>query len=158
MILYIQVSQVEFLFRACQTHFLDADETDLAVFEWYFLELFIQPKTWRRIFKSWWCFQISSSSFPTFAPSQNKKSPSRIYFLRRRFFSTSENSCHSLHEYCNSLIFNFSLCNDKQKCHVTDVTFAIEWHQWHAKNKHIARGNVDIQRFMMSVQWVQWIL
>ena len=30
------------------------------------------------------------------------------------------------------------------------------WHQWHAKNKHITRGIVDIQRFMTSVQWVQW--
>ena len=126
------------------------------VFEWLFLEIFIQPKTWRRIFKSCWCFQISSSSFPSFSPSQNKNSPSRFYFLRRRIFSTSENSCHSLHEYCNLLIFKLSPCNDKQKCHVTDVTFAIEWHQWHAKNKHITRGSVDIQRFMTSVQWVQW--
>ena len=76
--------------------------------------------------------------------------------MRRQIFSTSENSCHSLHEYCNLLIFKLSPCNDKQKCHVTDVTFAIEWHQWHAKNKHIARGNADIQRLMTSVQWVQW--
>ena len=121
-----------------------------------FFRTIIQPKTWRRIFKSWWCFQISSSSFPTFSPSQNKNSPSRFYFLRRQIFSTSENSCHSLHEYCNLLIFKLSPCNDKQKCHVTDVTFAIEWHQWHAKNKHIARGIIDIQRFMTSVQWVQW--
>ena len=126
------------------------------VFEWLFLEIFVQPKTWRRIFKSCWCFQISSSSFPTFSPSQNKNSPSRFYFLRRQIFSTSENSCHSLHEYCNLLIFKLSPCNDKQKCHVTDVTFAIEWHQWHAKNKHIARGSADIQRLMTSVQWVQW--
>ena len=42
------------------------------------------------------------------------------------------------------------------KSHVTDVTFAIEWHQWHTKNKHIARGDIDIQRVIMSVQWVQW--
>ena len=94
--------------------------------------------------------------FSHFSPSQNKNSPSRFYFLLRKIFSTSENSCHSLHEYCNLLIFKPSPCNDKQKCHVTDVTFAIEWHQWHAKNKHIARGGVDIQRFMTSVQWVQW--
>ena len=133
-------------------------KTRSQVFEWLFLEIFVQPKTWRRIFKSCWCFQISSSSFPTFSPSQNKNSPSRFYFLRRQIFSTSENSCHSLHEYCNLLIFKLSPCNDKQKCHVTDVTFAIEWHQWHAKNKHIARGNVDIQWFMTSVQWVQWNL
>ena len=126
------------------------------VFEWLFLEIFIQPKTWRRIFKSCRCFQISSSSFPSFSPSQNKDSPSRIYFLWRWIFATSENSCHSLHEYCNLLIFKLSPCNDKQKCHVTDVTFAIEWHQWHAKSKHIARGSADIQRLMTSVQWVQW--
>ena len=61
-------------------------KTRSQVFEWLFLEIFIQPKTWRRIFKSCWCFQISSSSFPTFSPSQNKNSPSRFYFLRRRFF------------------------------------------------------------------------
>ena len=89
-------------------------KTRSQVFEWLFLEIFIQPKTWRRIFKSCWCFQISSSSFFAFSPSQNKNSPPRIYFLRRRIFSTSENSCHSLHKYCNSLIFKLSPCNDKQ--------------------------------------------
>ena len=30
---------------------------------------------------------------------------------------------HSLHRYHNWLIYNTSPCNDKQKCHVTDVTF-----------------------------------
>ena len=77
-------------------------KTRSQVFEWLFLEIFIQPKTWRRIFKSCWCFQISSSSFPTFAPSQNKKSPSRIYFLRRRFFQrpkTHVTHCTSIATY-----------------------------------------------------------
>ena len=31
------------------------------------------------------------------------------------FFSTFENTLHSLHECYNSLIFNTSQCNDKQK-------------------------------------------
>jgi len=37
-------------------------------------------------------------------------------------FKSFENSCHSLHEHYNSLIFSTSPCNDKQKRHVTDVT------------------------------------
>ena len=36
---------------------------------------------------------------------------------------TFENSCHSLHGYYNCLIINISTCNDKQKRHVTNVTF-----------------------------------
>ena len=111
-------------------------KTRSQVFEWLFLEIFIQPKTWRRIFKCCWCFQISSSSFPTFSPSQNKNSPSRFYFLRRQIFSTSENSCHSLHEYCNPLIISSSWCNDKENSislmsllnRVTSVTWEKQAH------------------------------
>ena len=44
-------------------------------------------------------------------------------FCGNEFFSTSENLCQSLHEYYNSLIFKLSPCNDKQKRHITDVTF-----------------------------------
>ena len=63
---------------------------------------------------------------------------------------------HWLHRYHNWLIYNTSPCNDKQKYHVTDVTFISEWHQWHEKNKHITHGNIDIQRFIVFVLWVQW--
>ena len=38
-------------------------------------------------------------------------------------FSRLKNSCHSLHSTYNQLIINKSPCNDKQKSHVTDVTF-----------------------------------
>ena len=34
----------------------------------------------------------------------------------------------------------------------------IEWHQWHEKNKYIARGHINIQWFIIPVQWVQWDL
>ena len=46
----------------------------------------------------------------------------------------------------------------QEKSHVTHVTQKKpKWHQWHVKNKHIARGNIDIQRITPLVQWVQCI-
>ena len=85
-----------------------------------------------------------------------EKTSRRFRVKVKTFFSRFENSCHSLHDAYNTLIINTSPCNDKQKCHVTHVTFVTEWHQLHEKNKHIARGVFDIQRFMITVQWVQW--
>ena len=82
----------------------------------------------------------------------------RIIYCSWNLFSTFENSCHSLHGCFNLLIYNASQWHDIQKWNVTDVTFAIEWHQWHLKNKYMSLENVDIQRFMTSVQWVTWIL
>ena len=45
----------------------------------------------------------------------------------------------------------------QEKSHVTDVTRFEKWHQWHVKNKHIARGEVDTQWVIILVQSVQWV-
>ena len=45
----------------------------------------------------------------------------------------------------------------QEKSHVTDVTRFEKWHQWHLKNKHIARGDVDTQWVIILVQSVQWV-
>ena len=55
-----------------------------------------------------------------------------VFFPTTRclFFSSIENTLHSLHECHNSLSINTPECNDKQKKHVTDVTSKKrEWHQ-----------------------------
>ena len=43
----------------------------------------------------------------------------------------------------------------KKTCHWCH--FPIEWHQWHEKNKYIARESADIEPFMTPVQWVQCV-
>ena len=85
------------------------------------------------------------------------KTPRRFFIsLRIKNIFKFTIPLHSLHRYHNWLIYKISPCNDKEKYHITDVTFISEWHQWHEKNKHITRGNIDIQRFIVFVLWVQW--
>lgn len=86
MILYIQVSQVEFLFRACQTHFLDADETDLAVFEWYFLELLFSPKLEEEFSKVDDVFRFLLQVFPLFRLRKIKNRLRVFIFCEGDFF------------------------------------------------------------------------
>ena len=72
-------------------------------------------ETWRR-------FYISPSRFSLEKVKRIYRNPKNGW-ISSFIFSRFENSCHSLHGCYNCLIINFPACNDKQKRHVTNVTF-----------------------------------
>jgi len=86
--------------------------------------LFVWPMVEEEFSKLADVFRFLLQVFPLLRLRKIKIRRRIFIFCGGEFFSTSENSCHSLHECCNSLIFKPSPCNDKQKCHVTDATFA----------------------------------
>ena len=113
------------------------------------LQIVYSDESWRNILNCWrrvgqicWCFRGSIKAFKKF-----------VMMFFKKGLKTDVTHCTI---YATRWLSIFPRAMTRKNA-MSLMSFEFpKWHQWHEKNKHIARGCVDIQWFMILMQWVQW--